>query len=271
MTRRSFAPCTAPIRGALFWLLAVAALPAASAAQSARDSAFARTVGMEYEYVYFEGDQEPWQLASLSLRQVLPGGSVIGRVNYADQYGESGVQLEMDAYPRLGRSTYAYLNAGYAPSGFFPDWRLGGELYGNFAGGWEASAGVRRMQFDTTGVTLLTGSVGKYVGNYWVSLRPYVDPNGGEPSASGALIGRRYFADADHYVGASVSYGDTPSEEPTPDELRRLRSFSVGMHGSQGIRERLLGVWSGGFEREELAPDRFRQRWRALLGLRLGW
>jgi YaiO family outer membrane protein len=270
VTRRSSAP---PFRSAILYLLACVALPAGARAQSAGAQAapITRTVGVDYEYVYFEGDQDPWQLASLSLRQAMPGGSVIGRVNYGDQYGESGVQVEVDAYPRLGRSTYAYLNAGYAPSGFFPSWRFGGELYGNFAGGWEASAGLREMRFDSTSVTLLTGSVGKYVGNYWISLRPYVDPNDGSPTASASLTARRYFADADHYVGASVGYGETPPEEATAAELQRIASFTVGVQGSTGLRERLLGVWSGGFEREELAPDRFRQRWRALFGLRLSW
>ena len=270
MIWRPSTACARPIRRALLWLLTLAILPDAALAQVAGDSVapITRSVGVEYEYVHFDGELEPWQLASLSLRQSAPLGSLIGRVNYADRYGDTGVQMEMDAYPRFSRSSYAYLNAGYAPSGFFPTWRFGAELYGTFAGGWEGSAGMRRLDFEDASATILTGSVGRYMGNYWISARPYVDLDGG---ASGSLIARRYFADADHFVGASVGYGDTPSEDATPEELLRLRSFSAGVQGSTGVSDRLLGIWSGGYEREELAPDRFRQRLRASLGLRLDW
>jgi YaiO family outer membrane protein len=271
--RRSSAPLAAPIRTALLSLVALSTLPAAAGAQLEADSSArqAGSVGVEYEYVHFEGDLEPWRLASLWVQQGTALGPVIGRVNYADRFGEPGVQLEADAYPRLGPSAYAYLNAGYAPSGFFPTWRFGAELYGNFPGGWEASAGARELRFDSSHVTLYTGSIGKYVGNYWLSLRPYAQSREGSPSASATLTGRRYFADADQFVGASVGYGKTPSENPTPDELQRLSAFAAGLHGAQGVRPGLLGLWSVGFEREELAVDRFRRRWRASLGLRLGW
>src|SRR4029453_8623008 len=113
--RRPSPALAASLPIALLSLVALSTLPAVAGAQVPADSAAPPpcSVGVEYEYVHFEGDLEPWRLASLSVKQGTPLGPVIGRVNYADRFGEAGVQLEADAYPRLGRSTYAYLNAGY--------------------------------------------------------------------------------------------------------------------------------------------------------------
>jgi YaiO family outer membrane protein len=267
LSRRRFARTCAAVLGLV--------LPSVSLAQATADSvgpgAATHGVGVEYGYVRFEGDLDRWQLASVSVREATPMGPAIARVSYADRFAERGVQLEVDAYPRLSRSLYAYLNAGYAPSGLFPTWRFGGELYANLPGAWEASAGLRELRFDDESVTLYTGSVGKYSGNYWLSLRPFARVKDGSVTGSATLTGRRYFSGADHYVGASAGYGKTPSEDPTPEELERLASFSATLHGSQPLRSELFGLWSLGFQREELASSRMRDRVELSVGLKLSW
>lgn len=218
------------------------------------------SVGVDYTYTHLDGDLDPWHLASLSVGRRTSLGSVIGRVNYAERFGSSGVQIEADAYPRVAPGAYGYLNAGYAPSGVFPAWRFGGELFTTLGGGWEASAGARHLRFDSSQVTLYTGSVGKYVGNYWLSLRPYIRPKDGGLSASASLTARRYFAEASDYVGARVGYGSTPGDRLTSQELERTQAFSASLHGARRLRGDVYGTWSVGYDREELAPDRFRNR-----------
>lgn len=240
-------------------------------ADSLGDRSASGGVEVEYGYVRFDAELDPWRLASVSVRQGTAAGPLIARASYADRFGERGVQVEADAYPRLSDRLYAYLNAGYAPTGLFPTWRLGGELYGNLPGAWEASAGVRQLRFDESSVTLLTGSVGKYAGNYWVSVRPFARLNSGQVSATGVLTGRRYFADADQYVGARLGYGSAPSEDPTPEELTRLSSLSAGLHGSHPLRRGLFGLWSAGAQREELATGVARDRLELTAGLRVNW
>lgn len=256
-------------------LLAVPALVAPLPAQerppegAASDPAALRNrVELDLSYVRFDDTTEPWRLASLSVERRAAFGTVIGRLNLADRFGEAGVQLEADAYPTLGEGTYAYLNAGRALSGVFPEWRYGAELFRGVGGGWEASAGVRHLRFEGDDVTLWTGSVGKYVGNYWLSLRPYARWRDDDLSASASLTARRYFADAEHYLGARLGYGSTPGDRLTPGELERASSLAAAVEGRRGLTPALYGAASLGYEREELSLDRRRDRWELTLGLR---
>lgn len=118
-------------------------------------------------------------------------------------------------------------------------------------------------------MTLYTGSVGKYVGNYWFSLRPFVRSRDAGTSASASLTARRYFADADHYLGARVGYGNSPSDQVTPQDVERINSFSVGVHGSGGPWTNVVASWSAGYDREELTPGQTRRSWPLTVGLML--
>ena len=229
------------------------------------------TLGVDYSHVSFQQDFDPWNFASVSLGRRTGRGSLIGRVNYANRFGSSGSQVEVDAYPRLTRSTYAYLSVGYSASGIFPAWRSGGELFTSLPRAWEASLGYRQLRFGGAPVTLFTGAVGKYVGDYWFSLRPYMHATGSGTSASANLTSRRYFADGDHYVGGRISYGDTPPDQITPDQaaLARVHAFSASAQGSGGLFASVLGTWSLGYDREELALTRIRRSWTAATGLRV--
>lgn len=229
----------------------------------------ARSFGADYSYQNFNGDIGPWQLAALSLTRRTTQGSLIARVNYASRFGSSGGQAEVDAYPRLTKNSYAYLNLGYSASSIFPAWRSGGELFLSLPQAWEASLGYRQLRFDGSPVTLFTGAVGKYVGNYWFSLRPFVRPKDGGTSASANLTARRYFEDGDHYLGVRVSYGGTPPDQvPDAAALTRKDAFSAAMQGSGGIRKDLLGTWSLGYDHEELDSGRIRRSWTLAAGFR---
>jgi YaiO family outer membrane protein len=175
----------------------------------------------------------------------------------------------VDAYPHLSRRSYAYLNLGYSGASVFPAWRFGGEVYESLPHAIETSAGVRQLRFGGAPVTLWTGSVGAYCGNYWFSLRPFIRDKPTGSSASAGLTTRRYFADADNYVGASVSYGSTPGDELDVSEITRTSSRSAGIQGSHLVTRRTYGTWSLDFERDELSPGRFRNRWEGALGVRV--
>jgi YaiO family outer membrane protein len=252
--------------------LAVAPLGASGAqerADSRRELARPNSATVEYGYVDYLGDIDPWQLASLSVGRRAALGSVIARANWADRFGSTGVQVEGDAYPSLGAGRYAYVNVGYSADGVFPAWRWGAELFTSLPRAWEASLGARQLRFDGVPVTLFTGSVGRYVGNYWISLRPYAREKEGALSASASVTARRYFADADHYVGTRVGYGSTPSDRLAPEELARTSSFSAGVHGSTGVTRSMLLVWSLNHDVEELGRDRRRRSIGLSTGLRV--
>lgn len=250
-------------------MLPVCALNAQTAKKIRVDSTQS-FVAAEVGYVDFRGSIDPWKLASISVGHHSPVGSAIGRLNYANRFSTSGTQLEADAYPRLNPTTYAYVNLGYSDAKIFPSWRYGAEIFKSLPYAWEASLGFRELRFPHNPVTLFTGTVGKYFDNYWVSARPFVRFKSTGNEASAGITARRYFADADHYVGMRASYGNAPSDQITPDQLSRTRSYSADVHGSGGPWERGVATWSLGVAHEELAAHAIRRSWTGTLGMKIG-
>ena len=130
--------------------------------------------------------------------------------------------------------------------------------------GWTLSPNARRLSrqltFEDLSVTMLTGSLGKYLGNYWYSARPFVQVNGDSVSASLVLAARRYFADADNFIGVRASAGSTPSDRMDPTELVRSSGWSAAVHGSRTVRPLLIGTWAAGVEEERLTSAVTRRR-----------
>lgn len=254
-------------------LLMVAVLPLTAVAQDAtvarKDVKPTVTAAGDYSLVSFSGDTDPWRLGSVSLSRRGARGSLIARINYANRFATDGVQVEADAYPRVSENVYLYLNAGYSSATIFPEWRVGGEAFTSLPQAWEASLGFRQLRFGGAPVTLFTGAVGKYVGNYWFSLRPYVRSKEGGLSASAGLTARRYFEDGDHWMGVAASYGSSPTDRITPDAVGRTQAFSMSLNGSTGLTPRLLATWTLGHDEEELSPGNTRKSVTVSAGLKL--
>ena len=225
--------------------------------------------GAEYNHVNFHGDIDPWNMLALSLGNRGARGTFIGRVNLARRFDQDGAQVELDAYPRFGERLYGFFNIGYSGADIFPEWRSGAELFAALPSAWEASAGYRQLRFEgAPAVTLITGAVGKYFGDFWISARPYVRVGDDATGTTVVLTGRRYFADADNYIGARVSAGSSPSERATPLEINRNKSWSGAVQGSRTMRPRVVANWSAGVEHEELSASVTRRRIDLLIGLR---
>jgi YaiO family outer membrane protein len=262
-------PRAACIAAALLALALVASPARAQVEATAKRAAGDRYswVGLDYAYTDFRGALDAWHTAALSLGRHADAGSIIGRVTWADRFAQHGVQVEADAYPRLGALGYAYLNVGYSGASIFPAWRFGAEAYRSLPGAWEASLGVRELRFTGAPVTLFTGSIGKYAGNEWISLRPWVREKDGGLSASGTLSARLYGATADDWIGARVGYGSTPSDDITPAEVQRLKDTSVSLQGSRTFASTVGATLSLTWEREEILAGRHRTRWELSGGL----
>lgn len=210
------------------------------------------SISLSYDVDYFDKQfEDPWHLLSMAYgRQTRYLGRVTARVNLANRFATNASQLEMDAYPSLGKKMYAYINAGYAEGGIFPDYRGGVSVYRNFPHAFEAELGVRLLYFSKATI-LYVGSIGKYAGNFWFSLRPtfIATENGSRFSQSYALISRYYLNTSFDYLTLTVGYGLSPDDRSketllqNPD-LKSLRmqlaiqrlikgtnilSFSLGM------------------------------------------
>lgn len=104
-------------------------------------------VAVDHAATRFVESLAPWQLGALSLGHRSGAGTYIARVNTARRFETGGAQGEVDLYPRLGRTCYAYLNAGYGDAPVFPEWRFGAELFANLPRAWEASLGLTGRRY----------------------------------------------------------------------------------------------------------------------------
>ena len=168
----------------------------------------------------FDVTYDPMVYASVAYTRETSFGKIIPRINYSNRFNTNGWQYELDFYPSFSKKLYGYLNYGYSDDVIYPRHRGGAELYLNLPKAWEASAGMRYLAFSTGATTIVTGSIGCYKGNYYLSLRPYITPAAEKTGVSGNLLGRRYFKHKDNYLGISLGMGYAP-------ELRQLSANNV--------------------------------------------
>lgn len=216
-------------------------------------------------------DPDPWHFFSLDVTYVAGWGTLTGRINYAERdFGAGGIQgtqFELESYPKFSERFYAYFNAGYSSARAFPRYRLGGELYSNLPEGWEVSTGLRYLEFSDSRAFLFTGSLGKYIQNYWISIRPYISSESGGSAFSGLLWLRRYFRSADDYLGVLAGFGTAPMDLNFVEDILRSSSYRIGLEIKKPLSRLLFLRGHIRFEREEYFPDTWGHRF--VIDLRL--
>jgi YaiO family outer membrane protein len=222
---------------------------------------------VEYSYEAFDKSFEPWHTVTVSLSRTMPFGSLIGRVNSAKRFGSSAMQFEMDAYTRLRKGSYAYLNAGFSDSAIFPRARFGAEVYQKLPGGFDASIGFRRLHFPGDEVMIYTGSVGKYIGNYLLQFHPFITPGKPGTAFSGNFMVRRYFADSDNYASLTLGAGVSPDERYTTFDFIRLHSQQAGVDYRRSLGGALALNGYFGFANQKLKYGGQRKTYSFSLGI----
>ena len=193
-------------------------------------------------------------IATLQYGRATSWGSMSLRINASNRYQSHDNQYEVDLYPRLWDGGYAYLNLGTSDGNLFPRNRLGAEIFSSLGHSFEGSLGVRHLAFSNS-VTIYTGSLSKYVGNYLFTIRPYVTHSGAGTSVSTSMSVTRYFADADEYLRIRASTGKSADEQKfgsLPPQAVTLRSHSVGLSGQWSPRKAIFISPSFSHERQEL-------------------
>lgn len=200
-----------------------------------------------------------WSESGIGWRHSFAGfGSITTSINTDYRFGMKGAQLNVDAYPSLGRFGYMYLNYGYSPyPSIFPRDRYGVEPFFSLPHASEASLGMRYLHFVGANLPIYTGSVAKYVGNYWFSLRGYYVPDsnsGGSTSGSLSLTVRRYFLCGDDYIALSLGggAGKNPRNVNVIDsDPTALSSFYISSYGKHPFNQRWYANWSLGYYKEK--------------------
>ena len=201
---------------------------------------------------------DPQTLSYLQVSRSTRLGSVIGRVNYADRFGGDGFQAEIDWYPPIMDGIYLYTNAGVSNSFLFPSFRGGFEPYFRLPRNFEASAGLRYLNYSGSEIWIYTGSLTHYRGNWMVRLRPFFTTGGDGISNSYNLNFRRYFADRDTYIGLNGGFGFTPEErffQDIDEELFFFKSQYAELEASRRLRYNLVIFSRLSLTRQEMRFD----------------
>jgi YaiO family outer membrane protein len=169
-------------------------------------------IALTYDHDDFNKLFTPWDALSLSYtRRTKALGAVITRLNYANRFNSPGYQLEVDAYPSIGEKMYIYLNVGYSQDAIFPTTKWGASIYRTLPKSFEAEVGVRSLQFSTT-TWVFTASLGKYLGNFWLNIRPNFIPGALGSSGSLNFTTRYYLSDANNYISLILGTGISADE-----------------------------------------------------------
>jgi YaiO family outer membrane protein len=222
--------------------------------------------GMTFNMVSFSDHSSPWMEQSVSVRKGLNAGSLILRASRGYRFGLKSTLGEIDWYPHIRQGTYAYLNVGYSPEGIlYPTYRAGAELFQYLGKGYEASAGLRRLQFTNTRINVYTGSIGRYHKDWYGSVRTFVTPEEPKTSVSLQVQLRRYFGDGDRYASLHFGRGAAPFEIRSTNDVGVLDSLSYG--GDMQWRlggHFLLGASGGIADQNRIERGRLREYFLSL-------
>lgn len=182
---------------------------------------------------------------------------------------KSDLQINLDGYITLGKTTYALLGYGFSPNGttnYFPGHRAAAEVWQALPKGFGISAGLRYFYWDQH-FPFLTFSVEKYTGNYWFAVRNYMFFKDYGISGSYYLSARRYFDSKFNHLTLTLGYGTAPDEPLiVVSDLDRLNALSARIEYSKKIRPEIRLNAMLGYAWEEYADQEYRNR----IDLRIG-
>jgi YaiO family outer membrane protein len=234
---------------------------ARSVSEKIKDKASKNKFGISYDFVGFDKQfDDSWHLASMSYGRSTSIGTIIGRFNYANRFTTSAIQFEADAYPRISKTFYSYINAGLSnKSGVFPQYRAGFSLYANLPKSFEAEAGFRYLYFSDA-TWIYTGSVGKYFKNYWFNFRTYLTPGNSNISQSYSFNTRYYFGGAEDYLSFGLKTGISPDDRSNNIQLGqvyKLKSNGISAGYNKSFNRLNIISITGSWIHQEYLPNTF--------------
>ena len=231
--------------------------------KSIKNSSIKNFVNINYNTDIFAEVFDQANFGSLSFGRFSKLGTYQFRANYANRFDTSGYQIEGDFYPSLSKNIYAYINYGFSERALFPTHRTGLEFYFSLPKSLEASIGGRYLYFDRSShVRIFTGTVGWYFKDYWLSGRVFLTPSDTKSfSRSGLVKIRKYFGNADTYIGLTVGYGFSPdirsfqSSDNLGESLSFLQSRKVLLEFQKRFGSRYVGTFNFQYAQQEFDFD----------------
>jgi YaiO family outer membrane protein len=191
-----------------------------------------------------------WREVAGSARSNTDLGPGIVRVKRVDRGPLSDGRLELELYPAFPHGYLALAGGASTNSTVYAKTTASAELFGSLTQWLEASAGYRRMNFDT-GVNMHGGSVGAYAGPFLLGSRvTHVLDDGG---TSVILSARRFLGDEGAYFGAKFATGSVPVELRTPTDFEVRFSQSVSAETRFVVRRLIVLSLEGELGRDGLS------------------
>jgi YaiO family outer membrane protein len=195
--------------------------------------------GIAESNIFYGDKRSSWHETAVDISRHFTSGWVTATFSHATWFGEGSNLIDLQSYPSIRHGTYAFVDVAFSPDAtLYAHRRLGGEIFQSLPRGFEASAGFRYMRFNSN-TLLYTGSVGKWFGNYWVLGRTFIDP---DPltgtSTSFQLSFRKYYDDADRFIGLRLGEGSSPFEVQSTNDLGVQRSASAAFESLWKFKNR---------------------------------
>lgn len=252
----------------LFLFICLGVLFVAGKPVSAQSGTEYFEVGIQHRTDVFSKFYDPQYITGIHAGIQRSHGKYMLRVNAANRFEQTGVQVEAEAYPRFGKGFYSYLNYAYSGSSVLPVRRGAAELYIPLRSiRSELSLGGRYLLFDSDDDTYIaTGSINHYFGSFLLTFRPFFIFSGSNhgQTYTGSL---RYFLNdrGDYFLirgGAGLSsdrllfqLGGTGIGEG----LLLLESTQIGAEFRHHLDSKIIGTLGVYMNRQELMfdPDNF--------------
>jgi YaiO family outer membrane protein len=206
---------------------------------------------------------QPSHLAYIQYNRSTFIGTVFARLNMRNQNNATGIQGEVDLYPRISNGVYAYLNYGFAGSSslLFPSHRIGAESFFKLPYAFEGSLGLRYLYFSSgNDVMMYTATIGYYYKDFWFSVRPFIIPSSISFSRSLSLTSRYYYdGRADEFISARIGAGFSPDErnyDPANKNIYFLTAETYGLGWQQPIGIVSLLMVNVDYTNQELVNNR---------------
>lgn len=226
---------------------------------------------------YFDTFRQPysrfWQIFRLGAQYETSAGPLLGTFNFGNLHAdtgdgivETGIQVQLEFWPKISEKSYAWLAYAYSPFRYFPKHRAAAEYWYSLDRGWVVSGGGSYFYFDRH-IFIPTFSIEKYAGKYWLAARTYVHLKETGTSASVFLSARRYFNETD-YLQLTAGAGTAPDEPwDLAADLDRQKAMAVKLSANKKISNSFTVKLGAAYSREEYLNEQRRNRFEGFLNI----
>ncbi len=171
-------------------------------------------VGINYYYDYFKNSYSPWNFGSFYFFHKGKKGSINTKLNYANRFNVSGIQLELNVYPKITSSLRGYIGGSYSASNIFPSYSLAIGLYYRLFKNSELEGGVRYLNFKALNdpITIYTAAYSASFHRFFTSARTYLAPQSKGLNQSYYLTGIYYLSNQNKYISLTLNTGVAPHD-----------------------------------------------------------